>query len=265
MGKMNDASVVRKQYATSDNLYTRMSIHDKYSTNKMGFGNWIFSNYRIDKGMKVLELGCGTGDMWKNRESIIRDCSKLILSDFSEGMIATTKENVGHYENVEYKVLDIQEIPYEDKTFDVVIANMMLYHVPDIERGLSEVQRVLKRDGSFYCATYGEHGITEYLSKILAAYGVEDHLNKNFTLQNGYDILSKVFSKVEKLEYVDSLAVTNVDDMVDYIYSLSSMASLSDVPRDTIKEILMQHLNNGILNVPKEYGMFIASIDTASG
>ena len=84
-------------------------------------------------------------------------------------------------------------------------------------------------------------------------------MNKNFTLQNGYEILSKSFLKVEKLEYVDSLAVTNIDDMVDYIYSLSSMTSLNNVPKHTIKTILMQNLTNGILNVPKEYGMFIAS------
>lgn len=259
MSKINDASVVKQQYATASNLNTRISIHDKYSTNKTGFGNWIFSNYRIDKGMNVLELGCGTGDMWKNREPLISACSKLILSDFSEGMVATTKENVGNYDNVEYKVLDIQKIPYEDATFDIVIANMMLYHVPDIYRGLAEVRRVLKREGSFYCATYGEHGIVEYLSKILAMYGVEDNTNKNFTLQNGCEILSKSFSKVEKLEYIDSLAVTNVDDIIDYLYSLSSMTSLNNVPRHMIKETLMQNLTNGILSVPKEYGMFIAS------
>lgn len=259
MSKINDASVVKQQYATANNLNTRISIHEKYSTNKMGFGNWIASNYKIDKGMKVLELGCGTGSMWKNRLSLISDCSKLILSDLSEGMIATAKENVGYYDNVEYKVLDIQEIPYGDETFDIVIANMMLYHVPDMYKGLAEVRRVLKTDGSFYCATYGEHGIIKYLSKILSAYGVEDNINKNFTLQNGYEILRKSFLKVEKLEYIDSLAVTNVDDMVDYIFSLTSMTSLLNVPRHIIKDALMQNLTNGILNVPKEYGMFIAS------
>lgn len=259
MGKINDISVVKQQYATANNLNTRISIHEKYSTNKMGFGNWIMSNYRIDKGMKVLELGCGTGNMWKNSDSLISNCSKLILSDFSEGMVAATKENVGNYDNIEYKVIDIQAIPYENETFDIAIANMMLYHVPDIHKGLSEVRRVLKKDGTFYCATYGEHGIIEYLSKLLAAYGVEDNINKNFTLQNGYEILSKSFSKVEKLEYVDSLAVTNIDDMVNYIYSLPSMTSLSNVPKHIIKTTLMQNLTNGILNVPKEYGMFIAS------
>lgn len=259
MNKINNISVIKQQYATAKNLNTRMSIHDKYSTNKQGFGNWIISNYRINKGMKILELGCGTGDMWKNRESLISNCSTLILSDFSEGMVTAAKENVGNYDNIEYKVLDIQEIPYEDETFDAVIANMMLYHVPDIYTGVAEVRRVLKRDGSFYCATYGEHGIIEYLSKILAQYGVEDNLNKNFTLQNGTGILSKSFSKIKKLEYIDSLAVSNVDDMVDYIYSLSSMTLLNNVSKHIIKEILIQNLIDGVLNVPKEYGMFIAS------
>ena len=258
MSKINDISVVKQQYATANNLGTRISIHDKYSTNKLGFGNWIFSNYRIDKGAKVLELGCGTGDMWKNRESLICSCSKIILSDFSEGMVATTRDNIGSYDNIEYKVLDIQDIPYEDATFDIVIANMMLYHVPDIDKGLMEVRRVLKREGRFYCATYGEHGIIEYLSKILSAYGVEDNINKNFTLQNGYEILSKIFSKVEKKEYIDSLAVTNIDDMVDYIYSLSSMTSLNGVPKQVINNILTENTIDGVLNVPKEYGMFIS-------
>lgn len=92
MSNMNDASIVKRQYATSNNLNTRISIHDKYSTNKIGFRNWIVSNYRIDKGMKVLELGCGTGDMWKNRDSLINLCSQLVLSDFSEGMVESTKK-----------------------------------------------------------------------------------------------------------------------------------------------------------------------------
>lgn len=259
MDKTSDASVVKQQYSTANHLNARISIHDKYSTNKMGFGNWIFSNYKLKKGMKVLELGCGTGVMWKNRETLIRECSQLILSDFSEGMVATAKENVGERENLEYEVIDIQKIPYPDETFDAVIANMMLYHVPDLFRGLAEVRRVLKRGGSFYCATYGEHGIIEYLSKFFAEYGVADNTNKSFTLQNGYDILNKHFSKVEKSEYIDSLEVTNIDDMVDYICSLSSMTALNNLPKHVIKETLMRHSTNGALHIPKEYGMFIAS------
>ena len=257
MDQLNDRSVVEQRYATATNLQTRISIHDKYSTNKMGFGNWIFSNYKIDPGMRVLELGCGTGDMWKNKEDLIRLCSRLTLSDFSKAMIAAAKSNIGEHENVEYKAIDIQEISYKNETFDVVIANMMLYHVPDLAKGLAEVRRVLKKGGFFYCATYGEHGMVEYLSKILSV--PENDTNKNFTLQNGSEILHKTFSNVQKLEYTDSLPVTNIDDMIEYLYSLSSMTSITGIPKQAKKDILTAHTTNGILNVPKEYGMFIVS------
>lgn len=257
MSNINNSSIVKKQYENASNLNTRISIHDKYSTNKMGFGNWIFSNYRIEDGMSVLELGCGTGDMWINKEHEIKLCSKLVLSDFSEGMVDVAKNNLNMFKNIEYKVIDIQDIPFESNKFDIVIANMMLYHVPDIEKGLNEVQRILKDNGTFYCATYGEHGIIEYLSKILYEYGVKDTVNKNFTLQNGGEILEKKFSAVKKLEYKDSLAVTSADDMIEYIYSLASMTTLNEVPREKIKEILVHNMVNGILNVPKEYGMFV--------
>ena len=61
---------------------------------------------------------------------------------------------------------------------------------------------------------------------------------------------------------MDSLAVTNVNDMVEYIYSLSSMALLWNVPKQYIKNILMRQTSNGVLHVPKEYGMFRAAKKT---
>ena len=256
MSSINNQKNVKEQYASANNLNTRISIHQKYSTNKMGFGNWIFSNYKITKGMKVLELGCGTGDMWKGHKDLMKACSKLVLSDFSEGMLENAKTNLGDNPNVEYRVIDIQDIPFEAETFDVVIANMMLYHVPDIVRGLSEVCRVLKKGGAFYCATYGEHGIIEYLTKILGTYGVEDNVNKNFTLQNGEKILAPFFSDVQRMNYEDSLAVTELDDLIDYIYSLSSMTILSTIPKMEIRDILAKQMADGVLVIPKEYGMF---------
>ena len=62
MSTINNQKDVKEQYANAGNLNTRISIHQKYSTNKMGFGNWIFSNYKITPDMKVLELGCGKGE-----------------------------------------------------------------------------------------------------------------------------------------------------------------------------------------------------------
>jgi SAM-dependent methyltransferase len=148
IGSSNDSEAVKAQYATSKGLDTRLSFHDKYSTNKLGYGNWIVSNYEIAEGMKVLELGCGTGSLWMGRDELVDKFGKFVLTDFSEGMLATAKGNLGERKNLEYKQADIQDLPFEDGSFDVVIANSMLYHVPDIMKGISEVRRVLKDDGA---------------------------------------------------------------------------------------------------------------------
>ncbi|MDE5742673.1 MAG: class I SAM-dependent methyltransferase [Oscillospiraceae bacterium] len=257
MSVINDKEVVQKQYENAENLNTRISIHDKYSVNKQGFGNWIVSHYQITEGMRILELGCGTGDMWKNNISLLNKCSELVLTDFSEGMIETARNNIGNFQNVTYQAVDIQEIPFESSSFDIVIANMMLFHVHDLKKGLSEVKRVLKEGGNFYCATYGEHGIVRFIVDLLKSYGAEDRVNKNFTLQNGKQILAQFFSSIEMSEYIDSLEVTNIDDMLDYLYSLTGMTGISNINSDVIKKVLEQNMVDGILKVPKEYGMFI--------
>ncbi len=254
---MNDVKTLQTQYATSQNLSTRISIHDKYSTNKQGFGPWIVSHYPIAPGMRVLELGCGTGSMWRGQEQLIEGCAQLILSDLSAGMLEAASQSVSG-PNVRHMVLDIRELPFPDDSFDLVIANMMLYHVPDLPKALREVRRVLRPGGTFCCATYGEHGILEYLSELFADYGVEDSLNRSFTLQNGDAHLKTVFSQVERLDYPDALAVTDLTDMAAYIRSLSSMSALADLPEQELLAILEKHTKNGILTVPKEYGMFLA-------
>ncbi len=92
MSKINETAVVKRQYKKSDRLNTRISIHDKYSTNKLGFGNWIFSNYKSFADLKILELGCGTGAMWKSKGEQIAICSRLVLTDFSEAMVQEAKK-----------------------------------------------------------------------------------------------------------------------------------------------------------------------------
>ena len=53
--------------------------------------------------------------------------------------------------------------------------------------------------------------------------------------------------------------MTDPDDMVEYIYSLTGMSTLSGVPKAEIREVLVRNMKDGVLNVPKEYGMFLAS------
>lgn len=259
MENLQNTGFLKKQYKNANNLNRRISIHDKYSTNKIGFGNWIFSKYDILPNSLILELGCGTGDMWKNNLDRIKNGSKLVLTDFSEGMLESAQKNLSADKNIIFELVDIQNIPYDDESFDIVIANMMLYHVPDLNRGLLEVMRVLKPNGKFYCATFGENGIVEYIEDALKEFNIAKTRNNTFTLQNGSCKLSKYFKNVERLNYEDSLEVTDTNDIVDYIYSLQNMTNINNIEYETMKKALESKKENGILNIPKEYGLFICT------
>ena len=254
---LHDAEKVASQYKTADNLAARISIHDKYSTNKQGFGNWLYEQYELCFNTRILELGCGNAAMWRGR--ILPDGVRLLLTDFSEGMLSDAKKNVGECDRITFEQVDIQNIPYTDNSFDTVIANMMLYHVPDLDRALQEVRRVLKPDGTFFCATYGENGITEFVRSAVARCTGQPAVAMNyvFTLQNGAAILGRYFDRVEKRLYPDSLAVTDTRDLVAYIRTMTAMVDCGDVRDDELQFILDSMKVDGVLTVPKEYGMFV--------
>jgi len=256
MASLNEIERVKAQYRTAANLNTRISIHAKYSVNQQGFGNWIYEQYRLRENDRILELGCGNGSMWTDHA--IPDGAELILTDFSEGMLDSAKANVGERESISFRPVDIRNIPFPDESFDAVIANMMLYHVPDLNKALAEVKRVLRTGGTFYCATYGEHGITEYVQELLADHGVKRTENKGFTLQNGAEILGAYFPAVEERRYEDRLEVTEAQDLADYILSLDGMADFRAVTPEELCRVLEQQKKDGIITVPKEYGMFVS-------
>lgn len=257
IGSSNNARAVKEQYASADGLNTRLSFHEKYSVNRQGYGNWILSNYDIREGMRVLELGCGTGSMWRGHGALMAKCGKLVLTDLSEGMLAAARENLSGYPNTAFSRADIQEIPFEKGSFDIVIANSMLYHVPHIERAIREVRRVLKAEGAFYCATMGENNFPEKLAEWFALEGERFVPNHNFTLQNGAAKLRAAFSDVRALAYADSLHVTDVEDLVQYLLSLAPFKSVLDLPAERIRKILTDHAVGGAVDLPKEYGLFI--------
>ena len=257
IGSSNDSEAVKEQYSTSKGLDIRLAFHDKYSTNKQGYGSWLVSNYDIRKGMSVLEVGCGTGALWRGRDDQIDKCDSLVLTDLSEGMLKKAKENLGGKPNVEYRIEDIQNLSFNEDTFDVVIANAMLYHVPDLKKGISEVRRVLKNGGVFYCATLGENNFVEKLAEWFRLGGEEFNPNHNFTMQNGAEKLHVVFDDVTPLFYNDSFHITEIDDLMTYLRSLASFKAVLDLPKQKIRDILADHTVSGAIDLPKDYGMFI--------
>lgn len=246
-----DNSVVNQQYATSAKLETRISIHEKYSRNKQPFGEWIVSHYQLQPHEQVLELGCGTGSMWK--DVVLPEGCRVTLTDLSPGMLETAKANTPHLA-ADYTVCDAMALPYADASFDVVIANMMLYHVPEIDLALAEIRRVLKPGGRFYAATFGEHGVTEAVLEML---GLPCTVNHRFTLQNGGDILARYFSEVSMKSREDALDVTDIQDLIAYLRSMAGMTILADVPDAQLYSVFQARMKDGVLSLPKEYGLFV--------
>jgi ubiquinone/menaquinone biosynthesis C-methylase UbiE len=259
MNKMQDIETLKQQYKNAQNLETRISLHDKYSTNKQGFGNWFFEKFNAFNGCKILELGCGNGGMWCDRIPTIGEDSLLVLSDFSNGMLKEAKLKVGAHINVGYTQIDITNIPFDTSEFDFVIANMMLYHVPDLPAAIKEVRRVLDPSGIFFCATFGENGLNHYINMALEEQGFQIKIKGAFTLQNGMEILGKDFTSVYRLDYIDSFEISDTNDLLDYIFSLSSLVGAKDLERNELFHFFEKQKNaTGIIQIPKEYGMFVS-------
>ncbi len=239
------------QYATSDRLQTRISIHEKYSRNKQPFAEWVVSHYQLQPGERVLELGCGTGSMW--RDAVLPKNCRVTLTDLSAGMLATARVNTTHL-HANYAVCDAMDLPWPDESFDVVIANMMLYHVPDIELALSEIRRVMKPNGRFFAATFGEHGVVEAVCDML---GLPFSGNHRFTLDNGTAQLRRHFPRIVLDYRDDALDVTNLSDLIGYLRSMAGMTVLAEIPDETLMSAFSREMKDGVLSLPKEYGMFI--------
>lgn len=248
---ISDRSVVCGQYATAARLNTRIGIHEKYSRNRQPFGEWIVSHYGLRPGERVLEVGCGTGSMWQG-VTLPEGC-RVTLTDFSCGMLEAARENTGHLA-ADYAVADVQALPYEDGAFDVVIANMMLYHVPDIAGALREIRRVLKPGGRFFAATFGENGVVQAVARML---GMRFDANMRFTLQNGGEQLGAVFGQVQRFDRDDALEVTDLGDLIAYLRSMQQMTALAELPDEKLLAAFAPHVVGGVLTLPKEYGLFV--------
>ena len=96
---------LEEQYATEDNLRARIALHAAFSINPH-WAEWLFEREAPGPGARVLELGCGPASLWRaNRERIDPSWS-LTLADFSPGMIAAARRELG--ERAVYVVADVQ-------------------------------------------------------------------------------------------------------------------------------------------------------------
>lgn len=216
-----------EQYKNSANVAIRIQLHRDFSTNSIGWFPWIFSNLNIQPHQKILEIGCGNGEMWKVNQNLLpRDCS-ILLSDVSDGMVSDAKSNLAQlsllHQKLSFQVFDCQDIPVENETFDLVIANHVMFYVKDRKKVLKEVFRTLKNGGCFCCSTYGKDHMKE-IDKLVKEFdpriALSDvNLYEIFGLENGEVELENYFNRVERLIFDDALIIDKVQPVLDYILS----------------------------------------------
>ena len=256
----NEETNIIEQYKNAKNLNDRISLHEKYSTNKKGWFNWLFSQIDFSKVNRLLELGCGNGKLWQENRIDLRN-REIFLSDISEGMVEEVRNKLGSDFNC--IVADAEKIPFKDEYFDTIVANHVLFYLNDLNLGLKEIDRVLKSDGIFYCSTYGKNHmkeITEIVQNFDSRINLSNHsLYDIFGLENGEDVLSKYFSNIERMDYHDSLEITESKPLIDYIMSCHGNQNEILGPRlNEFKEYIEELLkNNGKIVVTKQAGLFV--------
>lgn len=104
----------------------------------------------VVKGKTVLELATGTGLIAKN---IVNAAAHIEATDASAEMIAEAKRN-NQSAKLHFSVQDMFRLPYADKSFDVVIVSNALHIVPQPEKALAEIHRVLRDDGVLIAPTF---------------------------------------------------------------------------------------------------------------
>lgn len=262
MSIINKIENVKEQYSDDRNLSIRIKLHAKHSTNKQGFFPWLFDKYQFFNNCRILELGCGNGKQWETKINDLPNNCSLILSDFSNSMVDIVREKYSIHKAISFQQIDIQNILFPDETFDFVIANHMLYHIPDLSKALSEVKRVLKTGGIFYSTTNGNGGMYPFLHNALKLFNPNTKAftqKLSFNLQNGSEILSRYFSDVRRIDYKDSLSITETQDLIDWINSTISMTKCSEKDIDGLFDYFEDiRKRDGAINISKEDGLFIS-------
>ena len=257
---------LKAQYRNSTNISARIRLHRLFSSNKQGWFPWIYEQCQITEGMKILELGCGNGRLWiENKAKLPADC-EIILSDISEGMIRDVRrEQSLQDDRFSFAAFDCHAIPYEDASFDLVIANHVLFYCKDVDRVCSEVGRVLKPGGRFVCGPYGVAHMQE-VSRLVTQFDDRitlsgENLYEHFGKENGAQALAPYFAEVDWQQYEDALIVTQAEPLIEYVLSCHGNQNQYILEKyNKFRKYVEGQIRNGY-TITKDAGIFISVSD----
>lgn len=180
---MNDPEVVAEEYATERGLLGRRAAYE-YAEGPDAATLAVEAVLEASP-RRVLEVGGGPGEA---AERIAATGAHVEAVDTSERMVELTRAR-----GISARVGDVQELPFEDSTFDAALAAWMLYHVPDVERALGELARVLRPGGRLVAVTNGVEHLRE-LRELLGG----DFPTRSFSDENAPELLGRHFVHVEE-------------------------------------------------------------------
>ena len=256
--------LLSSQYKNEANLNTRIELHRRYSTNPHHFHLWLFEQLDLAPDARLLEVGCGSAAFWQTNRDRIPSGWDVTLTDFSPGMLAAAQAALGASSHpYHFAQADAQDLPFADAAFDAVIANHMLYHVPDRPRALREIARVLTPAGRLYAATNGPKHLVEIEDALRESGNDEswwrEMSDMPFSLDNGAAQLAAEFGHVEMRRYDDGLDVTAVEPLVAYVRSTTSRPRLEGDAARRFSAVVQREIDaHGCFHVSKDTGLFVA-------
>lgn len=268
---MNSENLPFEQYADQSNLSTRGAFNERFSTREGHPHDWCFDFLLDDLPVDadVLELGCGDGSLWRRNAGRVPDGWTVTLTDFSPGMVGDARRNladrgVGLDRSFGFATALAGSIPLRADAVDAVVANMMLYHVPDRDAAFREVRRVLRPGGRLFAMTVtGDSKATLYemLNEAATGEGRVESLNQEFTFEEGGDELRTHFATVDAHRFESPLAVTDADAVVEYVKTLPNHERLdpfdgSDLPG--LRSVAEDRLEDGPIAMRSDLGLFVA-------
>ena len=288
---MRDKAQVRDNlYGNPAKLGARVDLQRHFSMNPIPIADWELGLVDLSDVRKALDVGCGTGAfLLPLARRLVPQGATVIGLDLAEGTLGQARAHV-QTEGlpVDCIIGDVEALPFDEGSFDLVLANYMLYHVPDLERAIAELRRVLRPGGMLLAATNGQGHMRELWQmqeQALARLGFSPETVKelteraraagvlSFRLENGAAWLCRSFTEVRLERYPDELQVTQVEPLVAYLDSMWSVEQMLASLAATVQEqaawqaqllecfraIAEERLAaDGVIRIAKDTGAFVA-------